>query len=298
MITLETAQQYLKLSTTLEERNFTPFLDDAVERYLRPFLGDELIDLLWDLHDGSIASEDITRITALKEKVEGPLARFTFLLAAPSLDINIGQQGFTTAGSTTMVPASEARVKRFTESIERLGWDGIESLLRFLETNKADYPEWLSSDAYLSFTRGYIRSAERFNKYVDIDNSWLKFFRLRQAMDLVETLQVEPLLGTTLYDNLKSEDLAGNTYSINRTKAFEYACKFIALQTAAEEIDDKYRTAAGHVFNMLRDHINANPGDFVELFPNDDIAAVRAPYPKYENTEESPIFEFGGGCAT
>lgn len=296
MITLQIAQQYLKLTTTLDENNFLPFVADAVERYLRPFLGDDLIILLETLVDGTILEDDRTRIDALKEKVDGPLSRFTFLLAAPSLDINVGQQGFTTAGSTTMVPASEARVKRFTESIERLGWDGIEVLLRFLEINKDTYPEWTSSEAYTSFTQGYIRSAEQFNKYVDIDSSRLKFYRLRQAMNLVETLQVEPLLSTLLFDNLKEENIAGNTYSTNRTKAFELACKFIALQSAAEEIDNKYRAPAGHVFNILRDHLNANPGDFVELFPNDDTATSRAPYSSYENAEDSPIFEFGGGC--
>jgi len=296
MITLETASKYLKLPTTLSEKNFTPFIGDALERYLRPFLGDELIELLWDLYNNSASEEDKTRLEALMAKVEAPLSRFTFLVASPSLDINVGQTGFTTAGGGNMVPASEARVKRFTDSIEQLGWEGVEAMLRFLETNKADYPEWLESDAYQSFTRGFIRSAEKFNSYVDINGSRLQFFRLRQSMDLIESLQVEPLLGLTLLIALKLEDIDGNVYAptANRAKAIDLVCKFIALQTAAEKIDETYRLPASHVYNMLRDHLNANPTDFTELFPEEDSETVRAPYPTYVNTVESPIFNFGG----
>jgi hypothetical protein len=296
MITLETASKYLKLTTTLSEKNFTPFIGDALERYLRPFLGDDLIKLLWDSFNGDSTEEDKARLDELMLKVEAPLSRFTFLVAAPSLDINVGQSGFTTAGGGNMVPASEARVKRFTESIEQLGWDGVETVLRFLEQNKTDYPEWVDSDAYKSFTRGFIRSAEKFNAYVDIDGSRLRFFRLRQAMDLIEALQVEPLLGLELLTTLKLEDLEGNVYAenANRAKAIDLTCKFIALQTAADKIDETYRLPASHVYNMLRDHLNANPTDFTELFPDEDSETKRAPYPSYVNTVESPIFNFGG----
>lgn len=293
MITVENAKNHLKLTTTLTEANFTPFIADAIEKYLRPFLGDTLIDLLWSLSDGTIADENKERIKALMDNVEAPLTRFTFLLASPSLDINIGQQGFTTAGSTSMVPASEARVKRFVESIEQLGWDGIETLLRFIFANKSNYAEWTSSDAYKSFSRGFIRSAERFHKYVDIDGSYLKFYRFRQAMELVETLHIEPLLGTALTEALKAEDIAGTNTDANRVKAIDLTCRAIALLTAAEQIGESYRVPAGHIYNMLRDHLNAHPESFTELFP--DITAVkRAPYPLYENTEDSPLFVFGG----
>lgn len=293
MITVENARNHLKLTTTLTEANFTPFIPDAIEKYLRPFLGDTLIDLLWNLSDGTIAEEHEERIRALMDKVEAPLTRFTFLLASPSLDINIGQQGFTTAGSSSMVPASEARVKRFIESIERLGWDGVETLLRFIFANKANYEEWTASEAYRAFSRGFIRSAERFHRYVDIDGSYLKFYRMRQAMDLVETIHIKPLLGSVLSEALKAEDLDGTNTDQNRVEAIDITCQAVALLTAAEQIGESYRVPAGHVYNMLRDHLNAHPESFPELFP-DVTTAKRAPYPLYENTEDSPLFVFGG----
>lgn len=294
MITVETARNFLKLTTTLDEKNFSPFIPDAIERYIRPFIGDALVALLWQNYDGTIAEADKTRIEALMDKIASPLSRFTFLLAAPSLDINVGQSGFTTSGSGNMVPASEARVKRFSESIERLGWDGVEAMLRFLFTNKTDYAEWTSSNEYKNVTRGFIRSAEKFNAYVDIDGSYLKFFRLNQAMMLVETLQIEPILSTDLYAALKSEDIAGTDTNANRVKARDLICKTIALLTATDHISETYRSAASHVYNMLRDFLNANPTDFPELFP-DPTVVDRSPYPSYENSEDSPIFHFGGG---
>lgn len=297
MITVEIARQHLKLTTTLEDANFTPFIPDALERYLRPFLGDTVIENLWDVYespeDTELTEQEIEDYTALLAKVQPPLARFTFLVAAPSLDINVGQQGFTTAGSGNLVPASEARVKRFTESIERLGWDGVETLLRYLFANKDKFTPWTASDAYKAFTRGFIRSAERFNSYADIDGSYLKFYRLNQSIALVETLQIEPLLGSTLYAALKAEDLAGSTTNANRVRAIELACKAIALLTMAKEDPANYQVPANHIYNMLRDHLNANPTDFPEKF-TEDVEATRAPYSNYDNAEENGFFVFGG----
>jgi len=295
MITVEIARLHLKLTTTLEDANFTPFIPDALERYLRPFLGDTIIQSLWEvyLNETELNEESKADYTKLLEKIQPPLSRFTFLVAAPSLDINIGQQGFTTAGSGNLVPASEARVKRFTDSIERLGWDGVETLLRYLFANKAKFEPWTTSDAYKAFTRGFIRSAERFNSYVDIDGSYLKFFRLNQDIALVETLQVKDLLGDDLYAALLTEDLAGTKTNAKRVKAIDLTCNTIALLTMANEDPSRYQIPANHVLNMLRDYLNANPTDFPEKF-TEDVVAGRAPYPTYENTEETGFFVFGG----
>lgn len=295
MITVEIARNHLKLTTTLEDANFTPFIPDALERYLRPFLGDVLIQELWGVYDNNteLTGESLDNYTELLSKVQPPLARFTFLVAAPSLDINVGQQGFTTAGSGNLVPASEARVKRFTESVERLGWDGVETLLRYLFANKSKFTPWTTSDAYKAFTRGFIRSAERFNSYADIDGSYLRFYKLNQDIALVETLQVKDLLGDDLYSALLAEDLAGTKTNANRVKAIDLTCNTIALLTMAKEDPSRYQIPANHVLNLLRDHLNANPTDFPEKF-TEDVVATRAPYPEYENTEETGFFLFGG----
>lgn len=293
MITLEIARQHLKLPTTLDEANFCPYIPDAIERYLRPFLGETLIALLWSKFTGSLEQEDDERLTALMNYVSAPLSRFTFLVAAPSLDINVGQAGFTTAGGGNMVPASEGRVNRFTASIERLGWDGVETLLRFLVENKKDYEEWTDSDAYKVFTQNFIRSAVLFNAHVDIDASYLKFYRLNQKMMMVETLQIEPLLGTELYQALKAESIEGTNVNVVRVKAIDLTCKAIAMLTMVQDGVEAYRLPSGHVYNMLRDHINAHPDDFPEKFP-EGSQTTRAPYSNYENTEDNAFFVFGG----
>jgi len=295
MITIEIARQHLKLTTTLEDANFTPFIPDAIERYLRPFLGDAVISKLWDAFNVAegLSVEEAENYNKLLTKVQPALSRFTFLVAAPSLDINVGQQGFTTAGSGNMVPASEARVRRFTESVERLGWDGVETLLRYLFANKDTYPEWEGSSAYKVSTRGFIQTAERFNSYADIDSSYLKFYKLSQGIALVETLQIEPLLGSELFDALKTENIAGTKTNLNRVKAIDLTCKAIALLTMVAEDPTKYKIPANHVYNMLRDYLNANPTDFPELFPS-GADSQRAPYSEYENTGEKGFFVFGG----
>ena len=233
MINITTAKRYLKLTNTLSDNDFVPFVPDAIIRYILPYIGDSLVSLLWQLHNHTLDAGSTARISQLMSNVEAPLARFTFLLAAPSLDINIGQNGFTTASGGNLVAASKERVSRFTSSIEELGYAGIESLLRFLYTNRASYPEWIESSAYSAWSKGFVRSADVFNRYYNIDGSYLRFFKLNQCMDSIELLVIAPLLGVSLFNALLTESISGEATGV-RLQAIQLVERVIALHAGLQ----------------------------------------------------------------
>ena len=292
LITTDQAKGYLKLNATLGEENFSPFIPDATSKYIKPLLGNELFALL-ETWAGS-KDETETELAALYEKVAPALSRFTFFLAAPHLDINIGESGFTVVSSgNNLVPASKERVERFMKSLEQLAWDRAEDLLIFLEENQSSYPEWVASDAYTMQLRNLINSATEFDKYVDIDKSRLTFQKFRQEMDNIERIDVIPLISEALFNTLIGKIKSGTDFTSQEEKLVESLRAFVANKIAARVLGKDNQLEATFYLKEAKALININPNDFPDYrdsgiydAENPDIP----PFSDYDNTAESSIF--------
>lgn len=297
IITVESAKKYVRLPNTVTPENYDPFIPDATAKYLQPYFGDALLLKLDEYSDGSIevAGEAKPKWDTLLDLTRRSLSRFTFFLATPSLDVNITEGGFSVTSTQQMAPASKERVGSFKESMEDLGYQALDGVLKFLDDNQSVFTEWTASDAFKAYDRGFIRSAAVFQKYIDIQSSRLKFFALRQAMDRVEALTVIPILGQALATALKAEEVRTEpVMDTIRAEALNLARRCVAYHTAADEIDsEKYSQYKELFVGLLRDHLNSNPTKFVELFPAGSTTTTPVSL-AVENTLESKHFHFGG----
>lgn len=294
LITTEQAKEFLKINSTLKEETFSPFIPDAEEKYIKPFLGDELFSLLETWADEQ--SDDDAEMVALYPKVIPALARFSMLLAAPHMDLNIGESGFGVVSTGGIAPASRERVKEFTKSLEELAWGNIENLLRFLEENQEDYPDWVDSDAYTMHTRNLINSAENFNNFVEIDRSRLIFHRLRKHMDNVEEIHVQKLISPDLYEYLIGALREGLVLSDYEIRLLAHLRAFVANKVAAENLDRKTESIATYHFNEAKNLINKYPDEF-PLYRDSDYYDTTLDYTDgdpffsdYDQDEESSLF--------
>jgi len=260
LITTEQAKEFLKINSTLKEETFSPFIPDAEEKYIKPFLGEDLFELLnqWALEQDETEEE----LLALYNKVVPALSRFTMLLAAPHMDLNIGESGFGVVNTSGLAPASRERVKDYIKSLEELAWGNIETLLRFLEENQDDYEDWVDSDAYTMETRNLINSAEDFNEFVDIDRSRLTFHRLRRQMDNVEEMHVKKLISPQLFDYMIEAIREEDELSDYETELLTHLRAFVANKVAAENLERKTETVATFHFNEAKNLINKYPDEF------------------------------------
>lgn len=287
IITTEQAKEHLKVNATLTEDNFNPFIPDATNKFLLPVLGENLLDLLetWAVDK----DETETELLALYNVVAPMVSRFTFLIAAPHLDINIGDSGFTVASNNNLAPASKDRVEKLVKSIEQLAWDNTEQLIRFLEKNKADYPEWIESDAYTMQLRNLINSAEEFDKYVDIEKSRLTFQKLRHDMDNIEKMDVIPLISEELFNTLIEKIQNADEFTEYETKLLNHLRAFVANKAAKVLGKDTQMVATFHL-KEAKALINLNPDEFPDYRDSDCYDGEVPPFSGYENTAESTIF--------
>lgn len=294
-------QQYINVVGTLNIESLKPYEQDSREKYLRPYLGTTLLKEIVDFQTDSTVpvwpdmdEDDVTEaLNDLLPYVLSPLAAFMMFEAAPALDLKITESGFAVINSQNLVPASAERVKNFKASMEQTGFGRIETLLRFLEQYQYNYPGWAASEAYSQSTRNFINTAELFDSIVNIEQSRLRFMRMRPAMDNVEILQMEPVISKALADVIRDQVRTSELTEENTALLIPLR-RAVAYLTAGIEMDPKYTQTGIAFLSEVKKILDAAPEDYPEYMASDCYDSTKTSYASYENEETNPTFVFGG----
>lgn len=178
----------------------SPYLDDAYEKYIVPYIGETLIERLL----GNVTGETEHRLHWGICRALGPLS---IALATPELGVLIGDSGHTVTRTDKVTVASDQKIARAEESMTYRGWKSLDWLINFLSDNEDYYPEWKDSTYYRNMSKGhYINSAREFQDYghVDIGYSYLAFEKFRPLLDTLE-MKLRRWIGSSLDDILRVE---------------------------------------------------------------------------------------------
>lgn len=177
-----------------------PYLDDAYEKYIIPYIGETLIERLL----GNVTEEAERRLHWGICRALGPLS---IALATPELGVLIGDSGHTVTRTDKATVASDQKIARAEESMTYRGWKSLDWLINFLSENEDYYPEWKDSTYYRNMSKGhYINSAREFQDYghVDIGYSCLAFEKFRPLLETLE-MKLRRWIGSSLDDLLRVE---------------------------------------------------------------------------------------------
>ncbi len=298
--TIEDLQKYVRVNISVMEKSFTPYANDAAEKYLRRYLGQDLLDELIEFVDdeeypGWADDDDKKKIfDKVLSLAQNALAKFTCHLAAPAFDLHLTEMGFVVQQNQTSSPASAERVKKMVESLEAQGWDNMETLLRYLEKHHATITSYKDSDAFVLSTRNLINSAETFDRFVNIEASRLKFIKLRPAMDDVELIHIEPVISVALADELRTQLREANLTDDNK-KLLALLQRAIANLVAAREMKrEKAEFYGNHYLAEAKKLLDKDPDKYPLYKESEQYVADKTGYALHENIEESKTFTFGG----
>jgi hypothetical protein len=294
-------QQYINVVGTLNIESLKPYEQDSREKYLRPYLGTTLLKEIVDFQtDNTVPvwadmdeDEVSDAITNLLPYVLSPLAAFMVYEAAPALDVKVTESGFAVISNTSLSPASAERVKNFRAQMEQTGFGRIETLLRFLEQYQYNYPGWAASEAYSQSTRNFINTTELFDSIVNIEQSRLRFMRMRPTMDNVEILQVEPVISKDLADMIRDQVRTSELTEENEALLIPLR-RAVAYLTAGIDMDPKYTQTGIAFLSEVKKILDAAPEDYPEYMASDCYDSTKTSYAAYENSEDSTVFQFGG----
>lgn len=106
----------------------------------------------------------------------------------------------------------------------------LDRLIRFLNANQDDIPEWKEGTAIKNVLSLFIRNADHFNRIFPIDDSPGFFLRIAPFMREVERKNIKAIFGSTKFRQLKEDDAKGELSEVD-LELVDYACDSIALLT-------------------------------------------------------------------
>ena len=201
--TLEDLQKYVKINSSIDFDTYNQYILDAQDKFIRPYLGQELIDQL----SGETAD-------TLKTYICRALGPFSLALATDEFSINIGESGHTVTRTTDKAPASDAKIEKATESLFNRGWSNLDNALRYLQNNLGKYPEWKNTEVSHG-TRLFKNATEYQEKgLVNIDYTALTFHHLRMLILRIETSETFKLLPAEMRSDFDKDSTPEITYAM------------------------------------------------------------------------------------
>jgi len=291
---IDEVRDFYPASVSVDINLVKPYFDDAVDKFIKPYLSTAQYDALIDWINDSKEPND-EALEKLLPYVQKAVIRFAIFISCDQIDLKLTNSGFAVTSNQNLSPASFERVKKFKDSMESSAWDAIEMMLRFLEENKDDYEVWTASDEYTMATRNFVNSAAEFDKVVSIGQSRLTFHRLREVIDQVEYLRIYTAIsqdmGEDIISQMKDDDIDEEYQAI--LPAIKKAVIFF---TAAEEFPAKkeqYERMGIHYINDVKKIIDTTPDDYPKYRDSGIYTLDDPTYPNFTNEEDNTIFVMG-----
>lgn len=287
---IDELRSYLPALASLNIDSVKPFFADAENTYLDNYLDSTTKQALLTWYkNGQNPNE--AKYQNLLPYVQRIIARFSVLLGADPLNVKLTDSGFAVVSNQNLTPASPERVQKFKESIENSAYSAVELMLKFLETNKGTYTAWASSDKYTLAVRNLINSAQEFNKYFNINESRVEFYKIRLMLDDVERLKIIPAISQAYFDVILTAIKANNlTAHINAVLPY---LRRSAANFLYSDKDPRAENNAKHYLTMALKIMDATPANYPEYAASDSYSSTRTTYGTQENTAASKTFTFG-----
>ncbi len=221
----------ISISNSLE--NWQPYIDEAQESFIRPLLGDDLMDLL-ESEANSSASEE-SQYAGLIEKVIKPLGLYSLWLGVDEMSVSVSSSGIQVIESPSHKQAPRYMIVNLKERWLSRAHVNADLMLKFLEKSKSDYPLWINQDSDL-----FISNAIEFNKYVNIRESRRVFLALKPVMRSIEKKYIRATLGEDLFNELKEaiNNSASEELSSDNQALVDLICPAIAHLSMARALHE------------------------------------------------------------
>lgn len=172
----------------------------ADELFLTPVLGEDLMRVAEDIYNSDQSSDLEQQFLRLMKQAELNLALWYDF---QELQLRVTDQGFQRQTTENFAGAYKYQEDQLRRGFRNKGFNAIDRILDFLEKHQADFPDYLSSPAYIDMSMRVVRSAKEVNDVYFIDQSRLVFMRMVPLLKEVEETLLPGVIGQSLYDAMQ-----------------------------------------------------------------------------------------------
>lgn len=211
---MEELRTFVPVSKASDFDTIAPHVINAERDYLIPVIGQETYDQLQALYDssssgsGSSSGESSQTQEKLKELlllVQAAIAHIAFWIGYDLINSYITDDGFKRVESEKVKGLYKYQEDNLKKYFRTNGFNGLDTVLQFLEENISFFAKFKASAQYTVLKSSFIPSTAVFNCLVFIGSSRLTFLRLIPHMQLVEEIEVQPVMGAIAFAELKDE---------------------------------------------------------------------------------------------
>jgi len=197
-------QQYISVNEAFTLEAIMPDLVRATKKYLVPYLSQAEYQNLFTAYDSD--DYDNEEQQALLPIVQDAVFNFAFVMHMPLGGIQVDNSGFHRVETEKEKPIFRYQENNIRAERIAAGWQAIEEMLSFLESNADSFPEWKESNAYTRLTENFVQSATEMAEYVDnLHESRYIFYRMKSIFNRLEPGRLRGRLGLPFYEALKNE---------------------------------------------------------------------------------------------
>ncbi len=232
---MEEIRNYISVSSSAKFEHLIPHIKNAERDYLIPVIGLSMYEELQEFYDEELtdlssgAQEETAELIKL---VQSAMIHIAFWIGFDVLNTYISDGGFKQTNSADVKGLYKYQEENLKNYFRTNGFNGIDVVLKYLEDHLTDFGEFKSSPAYTLFRSSFIQKTETFNKIVYINNSRLTFLRMKTHMDLIEAIEIAPILGPVAYAYLKAQ-LLRDSPDVKVTTLIPFIQKPIAFLASA-----------------------------------------------------------------
>jgi len=211
--TINEIQQHLAIGVGSDFNQLAPHISNAEVAFIRPLLGTALFEEIQDFYSNpptdSPTDEAIIdareAMTLLIPKVQKSLIHLAYLIGFQVLNATISSGGFKRTESTTTKSLYHYQEDELKEYFKTAGFNAMDEVLEFIETEIVHFGEFKASSNWTVLKAAFIPDTKTFESIYFINNSRLTFLRLKSYSGLIEDMEIRPILGTAIFDEVKAE---------------------------------------------------------------------------------------------
>lgn len=209
--TITEIQKHLTIGVGSDFNQLAPHISNAETAYMRPLLGSVMFDELQEYYterptgEFDSLTETQQAMETLLDKVQKSLIHLAYLMGFQVLNSTISSGGFKRTESEKQKSLYHYQEDELKEYFKTAGFNAMDEVLEYMESNIIHFNEFKVSTNWTVLKTAFISDTKTFESIYFINNSRLTFLRLKSYSTLVEDMEIRPLLGTAIFDEVKTE---------------------------------------------------------------------------------------------
>lgn len=212
--TIDEVKNFIVVGVGNDFNRLKPHIQNAENAYLKPLLHVNMYDELQEFYDEGSLPENPTEqqqaifdsMTELLAKVQNSVIHLAYWMGFQVLNANISDAGFKRTESDKLKGLYKYQEEEMKEYFKTSGFNAMDDILEYLEANIDSFAEFKATENWTIRKESFIPDTKSFEAVpYSINNSRLTFLRLKPHLSHVEDLMLKPLLGDTIYNEIKTE---------------------------------------------------------------------------------------------